>query len=458
MLFSPGLCCSGDKRNHMRLVVLYTIGALLCNVTTDALGQELSDTVPQTVVDTFPGYPDPGEPTIPTDVEADLDNSFPTLGAAFGTIVPRKWFNWKSALYDKTGLKFGMSYQTLYTYSTGTISDDSASDGWGGWFLLEAQWKAFNKDSDWEGSLNFGLDARHKLGGGEIPGNLIFDAGAAIDATYLPWDPYALILFWEQHGPRDQLWIRFGQIATPSVLDFFRFKDSRVSFLSPSLTLPLNSIPYSAPGLGLAFRFSLIEGSGMYISGAVNDLNSQPGKFDWSGLFDYGEVFAGLEFGKNWVRSKTDFDHVHIMVFYADERSSFETLPTESGWGFKIHGSRQWNKVVGFANYTFNTVEGGGFGLFTVADHAATLGVVRMNPFKIRGELGGAFHMANPMTERAELLGGRTEPQYGAEVYWRVLVLKQLWVTPGFQCFINPTFNLRDDFFVAPSIKARVFF
>lgn len=442
----------------MQLRVLIHALIIVCLAHFEILGQDSVDTSTNITVDTLPYYPDPGEPTIPTDIEADLDNSFPVEGSAFGTVVPRKWFDWKTKLYDKTGIKLGMSYQTLYVYSTATISDDNVSDGLGGWFLFEAQWKAFNKDSDWEGSLSFAYDGRHRLAGGVIPGELISEIGVPLDATYIPWDPYPVLLFWEQHGPRDQFWIRFGQIASSAVLDFFRFKDSRVSYLNPTFTFPLNGIPYSAPALGLAFKWNLVENSGMYISGAVNDINADAGKFDWSGLFDYGEVFAGLEFGKTWARSKTDFDHAHIMFFYADERSSFTELPTKSGWGFKLHGTKQWNKIVGFANYTYNTVEGGGFGIFTWADHVATIGVVRMDPFKIKGELGAALSFTNPITDRIELLGGRTEPQYGGEIYWRVLVLKQLWVTPGMQFFVNPALNKRNDFLFAPTIKARVFF
>ena len=424
------------------------------------------------VPDTSIHYPYSADPNIPNDIEADLDNSFPRIGSVFGSLIPSKYFKWKTDLYDKVGLKLGASFQTMYTNVTPAITDENANDGWGAWVQLEGAWKLFRKEKDWEGSINFAVDGRYKLAGDIIPGELFFETGGqwGSDATYLPWDLYAMLLFWEQHVKYDRFWFRIGQIASAAVLDFFRFKDPRVSFLSPALTFPLHAIPYSAPGLGFAFKWKPIEGSGFYISGAINDLNADAGKFDWSGLFKYGEVFAGLEFGKNWVRSRNDFDHAHLLIFYADKRSS-SPLPTAAGWGVKVHGSKQWNKIVAFANYTYNTSEGGGFGIFTIAAHAATMGIVRLDPLKIQGELGASIQMASPIAGRADMFnqmaelnpdmalfpGARKVPQYGAEFYWRILMLKQFWVTPGIQFFVNPTYNISNDFMVAPHIKVRLF-
>ena len=451
-------------RNIYGFLVLLLIPILLS-------GQKLTQT---DTISTFPSYPEDQIPTIPTDIEADLDNSFPEPGAVLGNFIPRKWFNWKSDLYDKTGLKLGASYQMLYTSSSitgGTLSQaapgQEPNNGLGGWVQFEAQWKLFNKDKAWEGSINFAIDGRHRLAGDVIPGELYFESGTqfAIDAMYLPWDPYFAILFYEQHFKNDKFWVRAGHIAPAAVLDFFRFKDARVSFTGPQLVFPLTSIPYAAPGLGMAFKWSIPNGKGLYLSGAFSDLNADPGEFNWTSLFDYGEVFAGVEIGKNWLRSKSDFDHLHLMLFYADERSSTPApFVTESGWGFKVHGSKQWNDIVAFANYTYNTVQGGGFGIFTMSDHSANLGLVRLDPFKIKGEIGGALSMGNPMSEwvgKIESIFGpgsiRAEAQFNAEAYWRILLLKQLWVTPGIQLHLNPTYNPTQDTMWAPYIKARFF-
>ena len=230
----------------------------------------------------------------------------------------------------------------------------------------------------------------------------------------------------------------------------------------------MHNIPYAAPGLSGAFKWKPIQGSGTYIAGVISDLNAVPGEFDWSGLFDFGEIYAGLELGKNWIRGPGDFDHFHVLFSYADARTSIP-LRTASGWGFKVHGTKQWGSWVGFANYTYNTVEGGGFGIFTNSDHGFTTGLVKTNPFNVKGEIGMAFMLANPKPARVDLFnqiadqnpggalfpGARSEVQTGFEAYWRLLVLRQLWVTPGFQFHWNPTFNENDDVIFAPVIKAR---
>ncbi len=331
-----------------------------------ALAQEDKDLIQKAAYDSSLHYPINPELTIPIDVGPDLDNSFPKPGALFGTLIPEKYFSWKTKLYKKTGLKLGFSYQTMYAWTSEVAASGNEQDAWGGWFLFEAQWKAINRDKDWEGSLTAAIDTRFAIATELTPGELIFEAGVltSIDATYIPWDFYPVLLFWEQHGKKGRIWFRVGQVAAPAVLDFFRYKDSRVSFTSPAITFPLHVMPQGAAGLGAQFKWHPIQDSELYVAGAIQDLNATAGKFDWSGLFDYGEIFAGLEIGKHWRRGKADFDHAHITVWYADERSS-TPLPTKSGWGFKIHGTKQWNNIVGFANYSYNNSEGGGFSVFT---------------------------------------------------------------------------------------------
>ncbi|MGD8887020.1 MAG: hypothetical protein PVF53_01305 [Desulfobacterales bacterium] len=60
------------------------------------------------------GYGDEGRRIgTPTDVERDLDFSFPKRDYVLPRILPRKWFQWKEDLYEKYGVKLGISYQSL---------------------------------------------------------------------------------------------------------------------------------------------------------------------------------------------------------------------------------------------------------------------------------------------------------------------------------------------------------
>jgi hypothetical protein len=437
--------------------------------------------------DTLPHYPDDQEPIIPTDVGPDLNASFPKPGSLFGTVVPGKYFDWKVDLYKKTGLKLGISYQAIYlgVPKSQTVTDSSRNTGLGGYFLMEAQWNFINKGKDYQGGITATLDWRHALGSDNVmPGALFSDIGSGqgVDGTFLPWDAYPSVLFWEQHLKKDRFWFRIGQTAPAAMMDFFRYKDARVSFTGVITTNPVTKIPYAPPSLGIGFNWHPIEGSELYVKGVLNDLNVNPGEFDWSGLFDYGEIYTAVEIGKHWRRGPNDFDHAHLMFFYADKKSSagveignqFIPFPTSAGWGFKVHGSKQWNNLVGFANYTYNTSEGGGLDIFTAMQHSATVGLVKNKPLNIAGELGIGLSLSSPIEDRGNSINNpqspseilltqvwtvaRDVPEFSTEIYWRILVLKQLWMTPGMQFIVNPTYNTRADFIFAPHIKARIFF
>lgn len=441
----------------MRLKILIIAGLFLISGTLSA--QNILK-VSASEKDTVLQYPDARQPVIPIDIEPDIDASFPLPGALLGTFDPGKYFQWKSDLYDKTGIKLSASFQSMFltTPSSHLIAPDRKSNAFGGWLLAEVQWKFNNPDADFESSITGTFDTRFPIGSDAIaPGETFEHSGVgwALDAAFLDLDPGVGVLFFEQHGKKDRFWVRVGQIAGWAILDFFRFKDARVAFSSPSLTIPLHVIPYAVPSLGLAFKWNPISNSKFYISGVVQDTNGEPNKIYWNRLFEYGNVFVGLEIGNNWIRGAGDFDHAHILIFRGDE-VSISPLPSEPGWGFKVHGTKQWGKKVVFANYTYNTAQGGTFGIFTNFQHSASFGFNYLQPFNIQGEAGIGMSIGTPIEERAQLLRIRDETQYGVEIYWKMLMLSSFWVTPGMQYVINPTFNPTSDQVFAATLKFRI--
>ena len=238
------------------------------------------------------------------------------------------------------------------------------------------------------------------------------------------------------------------------MLNPFRFKDSRVSFTTgPFAFHP--TVPAPTFGFGAGFKWWPDEESGLYFAGSLNDMNGDPNLqgFDWSTV-GRGEFFYGAEVGYDWKRDKDDYDHVHLHVFYADERStrSPETLPNKAGGGFRLLGEKQWNPWVGFASYTFNTAEGGGVA-GTFSEHTATAGVAYLNPFNVTGEATVGLLYMNPIEEIFEQ---EVRDKYGLEAYWRLRLTPQIWVTPGIQLVVHPSMNLESDFVAIPHIKFRV--
>jgi carbohydrate-selective porin OprB len=69
----------------------------------------------------------------------------------------------------------------------------------------------------------------------------------------------------------------------------------------------------------------------------------------------------------------------------------------------------------------------------------------------MRGEIGLGTSWAQPFNENLR-------SQYGVESYWKILLLPNLWVTPGVQLIFDPSFNPQQDDVAVLQIKARLFF
>lgn len=395
----------------------------------------------------------------PTNIDTDLDSSFPQRDSIFDTRVPKNWFNWKESLYKNQGVKLGFSYQSLYQTTTNSLTDEDIA--WGGWMLLEASWSPVNRGGNNEGGLVAALDWRHTISGSK---NALFqfETGSLwpTDFLYLEWDPWFSSLYWQQRLSKGKFVFRVGNQAAPQFIDFFRYKDGRTSFSGSPFTAAPGSIPTPPPGFGASFRWSPIEGSEFYVAGTLNDMNADVHEFDWENIFRYGQFFYGLEFGKNWRRSKGDFDHLHLLIFYADRvDTSPPVFPNEAGGGFKLAGEKQWNRIVGFGSYTYNTAEGGSFGIALIRQ-AINAGFAVNRPLNIGGEVGVGFSWAEP-TDGVGLAGTpQRQPvkdQYGMEVYWKLLVTSDLWVTPNLQVIVNPTYNPGTESVVVPGLKFRFF-
>ena len=68
------------------------------------------------------------------DPVVDIHNSIPKTGSLFGGIIPKSYTEFKESFFNKTGLMFGLSYQSTYQKSTESLTEKNSA--WGGWFLL----------------------------------------------------------------------------------------------------------------------------------------------------------------------------------------------------------------------------------------------------------------------------------------------------------------------------------
>ena len=368
-----------------------------------------------------------------------------------------KWFSWKDDIYERYGLRFGFSYQMLGQYATDTLPDAIHDTALGDWWGFLTKWTMLDRGGNFEGTLVFSMFERGAVGNHQVPSNFgLVDIGSlTTNVEYTTWDLEIENLYWEQwfKSEKSEFMLRVGNQVVTTLLNPFRFKDSRVSYTTgPWAFHP--TIPYPTFGFGTGFKWWPDKETGFYVAGSLNDMNGDPNLqgFDWSTVSRH-EYFYGLEFGYDWTRSKDDRDHVHLLLFYADERStrSPDTLPNKAGGGFRLHGEKQWGRWVGFAGYTYNTAEGGGV-TGTFANHNFTLGAAYLNPANIRGELSFSLLYMNPIDE----IFPDARDQYGIEAYWRISLTNNIWITPGVHLVFDPALNPYHDFIAIPHLKFRI--
>ena len=118
--------------------------------------------------------------------------------------------------------------------------------------------------------------------------------------------------------------------------------------------------------------------------------------------------------------------------------------------GFKLSGTKQWGRFVAFGDYAYNTAEGGGLGI-TTDRQAVSAGAAHVHPLGVKGEIALGLSRGDPIDD-----GLRT--QSGVELYWKILVTPNLWLTPGLQHVVDPTYNPETDRFSIAHLKFSLFF
>jgi Carbohydrate-selective porin, OprB family len=186
-------------------------------------------------------------------------------------------------------------------------------------------------------------------------------------------------------------------------------------------------------------------------------MNGNPGQgsLNWKDL-EWGQLFVGVETGKQWRRDNGEYDQLSLLVFHAGTRSIINPSgPNAAGGGFKILGEKQWGQIVAFANYTYNTARGGGIST-TFLGNTAVAGLAYLRPFGIRGEMAISGMWGQPFNNFFPGSGQRD--QYGVEAYWNMAMTENSTLTPGIQLIEHPSFNPKVDFVAIPSVKFRVAF
>jgi carbohydrate-selective porin OprB len=91
-----------------------------------------------------------------------------------------------------------------------------------------------------------------------------------------------------------------------------------------------------------------------------------------------------------------------------------------------------------------------------VTRQLVTAGLAVLNPLTVTGELALGLVWMQPIRDIFPRRGQRE--QTGVDVYWRMLVTPNLWLTPGLQVISSPPFNPGASTITIPDIKFRLSF
>ena len=174
---------------------LLSLGSQVAAEVADPDSQEATQHPAESTNEAQQGYPDEEPPVVgPTDAEIDLDNSFPKRESVFGFGVPKEYFDWKEEVYDRIGLKLGISYQMLFQHATEKHRFANFESALGHWWGVTAKWTPLNRGKDFEGSLVLVAAARGSIGDNAVPAEYgVLDIGSIfpVNFEFTSW-PFAI--------------------------------------------------------------------------------------------------------------------------------------------------------------------------------------------------------------------------------------------------------------------------
>lgn len=358
-----------------------------------------------------------------------------------GLLMP--WYSMKSNLDESHGLKFGLSYTTLYQKTNDNFGpeDDAASFD----FDVSGTWTFLGRGTDSPTMLGFNFFWRDEIGT-EIPPQTLFTQYGSLYSGAAPYgeeDPaigelYIQKIFEKKFG------FRVGQIFPITAYDFFPFKNFRTDFTDfnhvTNATVPL-------PGNGLgAFVMYRPQPRLMFRLGA-HDANADVQK---SGFDTYDdEFFTIFEVGYDTgllPRTPTGLPqgHLHLTLWRQDER---DDAGIDDGWGASGSVLQRFGRFTPFVRYGYADVGATGP---TSARHMINVGLVTNGIFGQENDRVGVGYTWSDPADR------NLDDQGVINGYYRVQVTPEIQFGPTIEVVFDPVRNPDEDTVFVWGLRARV--
>ena len=355
----------------------------------------------------------------------------------------KPWYGFKANLDKNHGVKFGLSYTTLYQKTNDNFGpeDDAASFD----FDLSGTWTFLGRETDSPTMLGFNVLWRDKLGG-EIPPQVLFTQYGSLYSGAAPFGEEDLAIgeLYIQKKFKNKFGFRVGQIFPITAYDFFPFKNFRTDFTDfnhvTNATIPL-------PGNGFGAFIQYRPQPSVFLRLGAHDANANIQK---SGFDTYdGELFTILEAGLDTgllprIPGGPPQGHVHVSLWHQDER---EDVGIDDGWGIAGSAVQRFGRFTPFLRYGYADVSKRGP---TSTKHMVNVGLVTDNIFgQDKDRIGLGYTWNDPVDNTLDEEGV-------IDAYYRVQLTPEIQIGPTLEIIIDPVRNQDENTVYVWGFRARV--
>ncbi len=357
--------------------------------------------------------------------------------------VMKPWYDLKADLNEKHGVKFGISYTTLYQKASGTFGpeDDAASFD----LDISGSWTFLGRGTDSSTVLGFDFFWRDNMGT-ELSPQTLFTQFGSLYSTAAPFgenDP-SLGELWIQQKFKNVFGFRAGKIFPITAYDFFPFKNFRTDFVDFNHVTNA-AIPLPGNGLG-AFVVYRPQPNIMLRLGA-HDANADVEKSGFD-TFD-SELFTIFEVGFDpglmpREPGRPPHGHVHVSIWNQDER---EDAGVDDGWGIAGAALQRFGRFTPFVRYGYTDSSAKGP---TPVKHMANAGLVIDGIFgQANDRIGVGYTWSDPIDRGLD-------DQSTIDAYYRVQMTPEIQVGLTLQVMFDPVRNPDEDAVVVWGIRTRI--
>lgn len=338
------------------------------------------------------------------------------------------YFDFKSKLSEDYGFTFGLDYSANYFGTNSKMGEKNAGSGM---VRLFGSWELVGRESGNSGALVYKIEHRHRYGNISVS-NLGFDAGyvGMFNPAFNDKGFRTTNLYWRQRLGNGRFSFVAGFLDVTDFFDVYGLASPWMHFNNFNFSTGLAAVGLPNDGyLGVAGAAWITEH--IYTIFGLADQNSDPTQIfkGFNTFFNKHEFFKHIEVGLTSAKDYMLLDNIHLSFWHRDQ--SEETQSGE-GWGLVLSGTKYINETwLPFFRAAY-TEKGGSLLQSAIS---TGLGYQPKQGSHLLG-LGLSWGKVNEDT-----YGQAYDPQYLAELFFRVQFSSRLAITPNFQFVVNPALN-----------------